>query len=60
MLLSYHLRSQWNKVEVLSQAMDLLDALRTRQALPNDEVCVCVRERERERERGFVFMQFKI
>lgn len=38
MLLSYHLRSQWNKVEVLSQAMEILDALRIRQALPNDEV----------------------
>lgn len=38
MLLSYHLRSQWNKVEVLSQAMDILDALRKRQALPSDEV----------------------
>ncbi|XP_019856639.1 PREDICTED: C-myc promoter-binding protein-like isoform X2 [Amphimedon queenslandica] len=39
MLLSYHLRSQWNKVEVLSQALELLDALRVRDALPNDEVC---------------------
>lgn len=38
MILSYHLRSQWNKVEVLSQAMEILDALRVRQALPNDEV----------------------
>lgn len=41
MLLSYHLRSQWNKVEVLSQALELLDALRVKDALPNDEVSYC-------------------
>lgn len=39
MLLSHHLRSQWNKFEVLSQGLELLEALRIRQALPNDEVC---------------------
>ena len=38
MLLSHHLRSQWNKFEVLSQGLELLEALRVRQALPNDEV----------------------
>ena len=42
MLLSYHLRSQWNKVEVLSQALELLDALRVRDALPNDEVSLLI------------------
>jgi pentatricopeptide repeat protein len=39
MLLSNHLRSQWNKFEVLSQGMEILDALRARDALPSDEVC---------------------
>ncbi len=39
MLLSHHIRSQWNKLEVLSQGLELLEALRIKQALPNDEVC---------------------
>ena len=40
MILPAHLRSQWNKGEVLSQALDLLDTLSSSHALPNDEVAV--------------------
>ena len=40
MILPAHLRSQWNKGEVLSQALDLLDTLSSSHALPNDEVSV--------------------
>ena len=40
MVLPAHLHSQWNKVEVLSQAMELLAALRSREAHPSDEVSV--------------------
>ena len=38
MLLPAHLHSQWNKVEVLSQAMQLLASLRQRDTHPSDEV----------------------
>lgn len=37
-LLPSHLSTHWNKMGVLSQAMELLEDMRLNKALPNDEV----------------------
>ena len=39
-LLPSHLSTHWNKIGVLSQALNLLEDMRKKQALPSDEVCV--------------------